>query len=89
MKVQYDPEFIKKLKKQNVRILKSFRKTIKIFSKNPFDARLHNHSLEREYKGCRSINITADWRAIYEEVNEGEEIIVYFITFGTHKKLYK
>ncbi len=89
MRVQYDPEFAKKLKKQNVRILKSFTKAIKIFSKNPYDTSLHNHELEREYKGCRSINITGDWRAIYEEVSEGEKIIAYFITFGTHSQLYK
>lgn len=90
MKIQYDPEFIERLKKQNVRIRKSFRKAIKIFSKNPSDARLHNHRLEKEYEGYRSIDITADWRAIYEEVRQGkDDFLIYFITLGTHKQLYR
>lgn len=89
MKAQYDPEFIEILKKQNVRIRKNFRKAIKIFSKSPFDSRLNNHKLRREYKGHRSINITSDWRALYREFREEKDIVAYFVTLGTHKQLYK
>lgn len=89
MKAQYDPEFIKILKKQNVRIRKNFRKAIEIFSKSPFDLRLNNHKLQREHKGYRSINITADCRALYREMKEGKDTIAYFVTLGTHKELYK
>ncbi|MBF8250031.1 MAG: hypothetical protein HW400_632 [Candidatus Levybacteria bacterium] len=89
MKVQYDPEFVEKLKKQNVRVSNSFRKAIKIFSKNPADPRLHVHELKREYKGLKSIDVTVNWRAIYEEITEGNDLIIYFVTLGTHRQLYK
>jgi len=88
MKIQYDPEFIKQLKKTNVRIRKSFIKRIYIFQRNPKDPILRNHELRGEWKGYRSINITADWRALYEEIHAGGEIIAYFSFIGTHKELY-
>lgn len=88
MKAQYAPRFIEKLKKLNVRVTNSFQEKIAIFSKNPLDPRLKNHELREPYKGLRSINITANYRAIYEEIVEGEEIIAYFSLIGTHKELY-
>jgi hypothetical protein len=36
----------------------------------------------------RSIDITNDYRAIYEEVREGDNTIAYFFLLGTHKELY-
>lgn len=90
MKVQLAPKLIDKLKKQDVRIQKSFKKAIDLFSKNPTNLELNNHELHREWEGFRSINITNDWRAIYQEVQEGEdEPFAYFTTLGTHAQLYK
>lgn len=88
MKVQYDPGFIKKLKKLNVRIRKSFRKRIAIFQKDPFSQELDNHHLRDKWEGYRSIDITSDWRAIYEDVKEGDEPFAYFVDIGTRKELY-
>lgn len=88
MKIQYDPDFIKKLKKVNVRIKRNFQKSLVIFQKNPFDPQLNNHKLHEPYLGLRSIDITADYRAIYEQIQEGEEEITYFVTLETHKELY-
>ncbi len=51
MNRQYDPAFIKKLKKLDVRIRKSFRKRIETFAQNPFDLELNNHELKDEYQG--------------------------------------
>lgn len=89
MKVQYTPRVIEKLKKLDVRIRKSFQQKILIFSKNPLDPQLKNHELRESYKGLRSINITADYRAIYEELTEDEEEVAYFVLFGTHPELYR
>lgn len=90
MRVQYDPEFIKILKKQNARIRKNFREAIEIFHKNPLESKLNNHKLKGKYEGHRSINITADWRAIYEDVKDRkDDPIAYFVTLGTHRQLYK
>ncbi|OGH16940.1 MAG: hypothetical protein A3C22_02155 [Candidatus Levybacteria bacterium RIFCSPHIGHO2_02_FULL_37_10] len=89
MKVKYSPEFLKTLKKINVRICKSFEEQIRIFSKDAYNSQLNNHVLKREYRGCRSINVASDWRAIYQEIKEGKDTVAYFITLGTHRELYK
>jgi len=44
--------------------------------------------LHEEWEGFRSIDITNDYRAVYEEVQEGEEINAYFVALGTHDELY-
>lgn len=88
MIIRYSPVFFKTLKKLDVRIRKSFKEQILLFSKSPNDPQLNNHPLKREYQGLRSIDITADWRAIYEEKHEGEEETAYFVLIGTHKQLY-
>ena len=58
---------------------------IQLFQKNPFHPVLNNHALHGVYQGYRSINITGDLRAIYEEVNSDT---VHFIALGTHQELY-
>lgn len=88
MKVFYDPAFYEKLKKVDVRTLKSVKEKLLAFSKNPNDLQLNNHELKREYEGYRSIDITADWRAIYKEIRERDENIAYFVLLGTHDQLY-
>ncbi|VVB91010.1 Bacterial toxin of type II toxin-antitoxin system, YafQ [uncultured archaeon] len=90
MTVQYDPALLKKLKKLNVRTRNRFFERIKIFEKNHQEPILNNHALKRDYEGYRSIDITNDYRAIYEEVASGEdEPVAYFIAIGTHKELFK
>lgn len=89
MNIQYDPDFIKKLKKLDVRIKKSFKEATTTFSKDPYDSTLNNHKLEKGWKNYSSIDVTADYRAIYQEIKKGEEIVAYFIAIGTHKELYR
>jgi len=89
MIVQYDPDFVDKLKSVNVRIRKSFNQKIELFKKDPYNPELDNHELQREYEGYRSIDITNDYRALYEEAQSGNETIVYFSLLGTHKELFK
>ena len=88
MTVKYSPSFLAIFKKANVRIRKNFKERIKIFSEDPFNPYLNNHTLKDEYQGYRSIDITSDWRAIYEEVIIKDETVAYFIAIGTHKDLY-
>ena len=88
MIVQHDPAIFTKLKKVNVRIRKSYYKKIAVFEKNPLDPSLKNHPLKEPYEGLRSIDITNDYRAVYEEVSSGDETVAYFSLLGTHKELY-
>ena len=89
MKVLFSREFIKKYKRVNVRIRKRVDEQIQVFEKNPNELGLRNHELREEWEGCRSIDITNDYRAIFEELHEGEEETAYFIDFGTHDELYR
>jgi len=89
MNVKLDPDLLNKLKKLDVRIRKSFKERIAIFAKNPYDPQLNNHSLRKPYQGLRSIDITNDYRALYEEIKIEDENIAYFIILGTHEKLYQ
>lgn len=70
-------------------IRKSFKERIVKFSQNPGDPHLNNHPLNKQWQGYRSIDITADWRAIYKEISVNEETVAHFIAIGTHKELYK
>jgi len=89
MRWQLSPPLVDQLKKLDVRLYKSFYQSIARFEKNPYDLHLNNHKLKDEYEGLRSINVTSDYRAIYEEIPSGEkEPIAYFFIFGTHKELY-
>lgn len=89
MKFQLAPELVDKVKRQDVRIRKSFKKALGIFFKDPNNLELDNHELKREWKGFRSIDVTADLRAIYYEDKEGDKSVAYFVALGTHKELYK
>lgn len=88
MKVKLDPDLLKKLKKLDVRIRNRFKERILLFSKNPKDLELNNHPLKKEYQGLRSIDITNDYPAVYEEMIVGGDTVTYFSLLGTHKELY-
>jgi len=86
MIVNYKKDFIKQLKKSPSKIKTQFIRRIEIFTRNPAHPTLHNHALTGEYDGCRSINITGDWRAVYTEITQNS---VIFVALGTHSQLYK
>lgn len=90
MIIRFSPTFLQTLKKSHVIIRKNFKKRIEEFAKNPNSPPLNNHPLKKAYEGYRSINVTSDWRAIYQEKqDEEDELIVYFVAIGTHKELYR
>lgn len=81
MRVRISQSVMEKVKKQDVRIRNSFKERMRTFSKNPTDPILDNHPLGRELTGYRSIDITADYRAVFEELHEGEEYSILFLSF--------
>ncbi len=89
MTIQYTDNFLKQLKQSNVRIQKAFKEQLSLFLKNPNDLELNNHPLQREYANFRSIDITADYRAIYKEIDAEDDIYIYFTSLGTHSQLYR
>ena len=75
--------------KQYVKLPKKVRERLKerrdIFLANPFDPVLENHPLHAPYEGCRSINVTGDYRAIY--YHEARDVVRFF-KIGTHHQLF-
>lgn len=66
-------------------IKNKFIEKLKIFKNNKFNPLLNNHSLSGKLKGLRSINVSGDYRAIFEEKSEN----IIFVAIGNHSELYK
>ena len=77
----FEKKYLKLLMKEKSKV----KERISIFSENPFDLLLRNHPLLGKYQEYRSINITADIRALYRLVSKNE---VFFVFVGTHSELY-
>ncbi len=58
---------------------------IQLFMSEPKNIILNNHPLNGKYSGYRSINITGDYRMIFEELPDGSARL---IDVGTHPELY-
>lgn len=84
MEIAFHKQFKKKFKKLPLKIQKQFYERIKLFCVNKHHEILNNHSVEGVFEGCRSINITGDYRAIFKV----ELDVSIFITIGTHSELY-
>ncbi len=84
MKVSYSKNFLKQYTNLSPNIQKKTDERLLIWSTNPLDPLLRNHSLKGKYSKYRSINITGDYRALY--VQTEKELI--FDAIGTHSQLY-
>lgn len=90
MLINYGRKFTKQYDKADSKIKNALKKRLKLFEGDPHNPLLNNHSLTGQYSGYHSINITGDWRAIFEEnVDEEGEKHVNFRILGTHSELYK
>ena len=87
-KISFSKRFTKRYQKIPAKVQVQFKVKIGIFEQNKFDPRLRNHGLSGEWQGCRSIDITGDWRAVYEELAGGAVEWVEFVEIGTHSQLY-
>lgn len=85
MQVFASNKFEKMYKKCPVEIKRKFIERLKIFKVNKNHPLLNNHALTGKLKGLNSINITGDYRVIFEEKNEG----IILIAIGTHSQLYR
>jgi len=86
MKIIFHRDFHKRYCKLRKGEQRKVDDRIRLFEKYPFHPPLNNHALRHPYEGSRSINITGDLRAIYEELDPDT---VHFITIGTHPELYE
>jgi len=77
--------FRKSYEKLALKMRDRCRDRMDLFESEPFHPLLDNHPLHGEYAGCRSINVTGDYRAIFYHENENT---VRFIAIGTHHDLF-
>jgi mRNA-degrading endonuclease YafQ of YafQ-DinJ toxin-antitoxin module len=84
MPIKFHKKFVKRLNKLPNKIQIAFYNKLEIFISNKFDNSLNNHALNNPYKNKRSINVTSDYRAMFEEFEDK----IIFITIGTHSDLY-
>ncbi|MFA6486658.1 MAG: type II toxin-antitoxin system mRNA interferase toxin, RelE/StbE family [Candidatus Magasanikbacteria bacterium] len=87
MRVEYTRQFQDHLKEAPLKIQIAFSNRLEMFKENQFHPLLNNHVLKGSYDGCHSINITGDWRAVYENVKD--QGLISFVMLGTHSQLYK
>ena len=84
MEINFHKDFKKKLKKLAPKVQNQFYERLEVFMKDRTNATLKNHSVDKTFTDCRSINVTGDYRAIFKEENG----VVIFIKIGTHSELY-
>jgi len=84
MTIAYTKVFIKQAKKLSPELRQQLQDCIALFSKNPLNPILRNHTLKGKYKDYQSINITGDVRALYLQVDDK----TIFSAIGTHSQLY-
>ncbi len=85
MKIIPGKKFEKKVSKLPVVIQKALAVKLVVFIEDPFATVLNNHQLHGEKKHYRSINITGDYRLLYEQYNEDT---VRIVDIDTHSNLY-
>jgi len=84
MRAIFHKSFRKKFDRLPIAIQGKFRERLARFLKDRHDTLLNNHPIGKAFPGCRSINVTGDYRAVFKE--DGDTAI--FITIGTHSDLY-
>lgn len=75
----------KKSAKLDKKVRRALLNRLGLFISSPFHPLLNNHELSGVRRNQRSINITGDWRLIFEQV-DGET--VRLLDVDTHHNLY-
>ena len=70
----------------STKIQQKFDERFLLFCENKNNQLLDLHKLTGQYLGKYSIDITGDYRAIFEHVGDDS---VQFLRIGTHNQLYK
>jgi addiction module RelE/StbE family toxin len=89
MQISFARKFKKQYEKASNKIQTAFDNRLELFQQDQYFPLLDNHALTGQYSGSRSIDVTGNWRAIFNETidKEGEKIITFEL-LGTHPQLY-
>ena len=79
-------QFKKDFKKLPSPVRQKLFERLNTFVTSPFSPVLNNHALSGVYRGYRSINITGDYRVIFDPLDENT---LRLMRVGTHPQLYE
>jgi addiction module RelE/StbE family toxin len=85
MQALFHKTFAKSYKKLSASQQQQADARIMLFLKSVNDERLRNHALRGDRNGQWSIDVTGDYRAVYEWIDRDT---VRFLDIGTHSELY-
>ncbi len=85
MEVSFHRHFKKQYKKLPKKVQKQFTDRLAIFLEYPNHPLLHIHTLQGVRYPCLSLNVSADYRAIFIYDNQS----VIFLEIGSHSELYE
>ena len=86
MNVIFHRRFEKMAHKLSPKVKQKMIERIALFTQDPLNKQLRNHALHTPYKGSYSIDVTGDYRAVYELVDAETAL---FTHIGTHSQLYR
>ncbi len=86
MRPDYTEKFKKQYKKLQRKIQRQFNRRLTLFIESSTYPLLRVHELSGKYKGCSSMNITGDIRAVFEIQADG---VVLFSDIGSYSELYE
>ncbi len=86
MKIEFHRTFTKQYRKIPASIREKCDARLRLFEIEPSHPLLDNHALHGDRLGQWSINITGDWRALYEFLDEHS---IVFVEIDTHSNLYR
>ncbi len=85
MAIGYSKKFKKQYKKLSKNIQIKFYNRLTIFMENQGSEQLQIHKLHGKFQNLKSINITGDIHAVFEEISPSK---IAFIAIGSHSELY-
>lgn len=77
--------FSKAATKLPASVKRALAERLQLFMSDPYSSLLNNHAIQGNRQPCRSINITGDYRVVYEQYDEET---VLLIDIDTHSNLY-
>lgn len=85
MQIAKAKKFERQYKKMPLKIKKQFATRLKLYLTNKHHPLLHVHSLQGEFNGMWSFNVTADIRVIFDQSCED---VLILVAIGSHSELY-
>ena len=86
MRIELKKQFLKRYAKLSASLRSQCDERLELFGVEPNHPLLHNHALQGDRAGQWSINITGDWRALYEF---GDSATIIFVDIDMHSNLYR